>query len=149
MATTVLAKEHETPAQFWKRQDGELTRRMSHPEIAGETFNLLLRQNWERKPFHKQTSIYELAELAEDRIAQERLSVMREAARRGGSARKSDPLTLEIEEIMADRPAINVEQLLVALEARKFLGVIHDITETTIVFASSSGKTATAAPCPA
>ena len=86
MATTVLALAHETPAQFWKRQDADFARRMSHSEIAGETFNLLLRQNWERKPFHKQTSIYELAELAEDGIEQKRLSIMREAARRSSQS---------------------------------------------------------------
>jgi hypothetical protein len=145
MATTLLALEHETPAKFWERQDEDLARRMSEPEIASETFNLLLREDWERKPIHKQTSIYELAELAEDRIEQKRLSIMRAAARRGGSARKSDPLTLEIEEIVAVRPAINLEQLLVVLEARKSQGVIHDVTETTIVFANSDGKITTAA----
>jgi hypothetical protein len=130
-----IAELNQKNKEFWRDQQIEMVRRMADDTIREWAFEVMQGELL-RLPGKYQTPI-ELA-LADSERA--KCLFLRQQARAGGKARKTDSLNELIGEIVQLRPAITALELLESLRSRQGEGTIQDIEENTIWFTTRDGR---------
>ena len=135
-ANPAIVALNEKNKLFWQEQKVQMERRMADAPIRECAFERICAELQRRVPTYYQTPI-ELV-LADAEGAKNRF--LTQQARIGGKARKSDPLSELIAEIVRRRPTVTEFELLQLLREEQRMGIIQDIDEEAIWFATRGGR---------
>ena len=135
-----LVEINQRNRDFWEVQKRLTATRMANEEILAAALEALAFEDQRRVPvYFRNTFQHALAE-ADDA----RRRFLGQQSRKGGRARKSDPLQDLIVDIARQRPNITERELLEWLKDQCPIPPIAEIVDETISFASRDGRLAEA-----
>lgn len=123
-------------ALFWADQAELLKQRMANDTVRAVALGMIRDQELVGMPLQQRLTLEKALESAE-KIG-ERFSAA--WSRKGGKAKKSDPLQLLIEQVVQKRPSITVRQLERKLRNHQGIDPIVDIDNKLITFVATNGN---------
>jgi hypothetical protein len=125
---------------LWREQAVLLEKGMADPVVRGIALEIMATEQRRGISVCEQLSIYTALTAA---VCLKR-KVLSDQGRKGGSAEKRDPLSKWLRELVRRDPQISEQECIEKLRSEKGLGLITDIDENFIYFATSEGKEKTA-----
>jgi len=128
---------------FWRRETELMQCRLQKPVIAALAFDFINSEGERLIPMRYRMGLEFALQEAEKIVQHLAAPGPNEAARRAGSARKGDPLTRLIRDMVQRQPDLSESQLCTALEAQAGHpdGIIIDIGEDRVWFKTGKNTT--------
>jgi hypothetical protein len=125
---------------FWDCENKLMQERLQKPEILTVAVRDLESEAWRQVPIRNrktfESALQDAEEVAAILVGPSFQASMQNAARKAGSAPKSDALALLIREIVRAQPDISLAELISKLDGQREPGIIQDLEDGGIWFAN-------------
>ena len=131
-----ISEINEVNQRSWEHENMLRERRMKDPAIQEVALRTLADEQLRGLPTYYQTTLEK--SLADAEYAKQRF--LSQQGRKGGQAKRFDPLQQAILDLVRSRPGITHANLRDLLTRERFPGLIDDVDETNIYFVQPDGR---------